>query len=54
MSIFKEMDKVVDEFFGDIDKILDNYKSNRAHDEELITPDQEQSWHEQNIKDGWY
>ena len=60
-GIFKEMDNVVSDFFGVIDETLDvcghgnHIMSNCSDcDEEAITLEQEQKWHEQNIEDGWY
>jgi len=54
MSIFEQMDNVVNDFFKAADKTIDNLKSNQAHDEEVITPEQEQAQHEKDINDEWY
>ena len=53
-GIFKEMDNLVNDFFKAADQTIENLKSNQAHDEEQITSEQEQAWHEQNIEEGWY
>ena len=69
-GIFKEMDNLVNDFFGVIDKTLDvcghgnhimsncsdcDYEEfNDYYNDEEITSEQEQSWHEQNIEEGWY
>ena len=52
--MFKEMDNLVNNFFKDIDETIDNLKLNQASNDEEITSEQEQEWHEQNINDGWY
>ena len=52
--MFKEMDNLVNNFFKDIDETVDNLKLNQASNDEEITSEQEQEWHEQDIKDGWY
>ena len=52
--MFKEMDNLVNNFFKDIDETIDNLKLNQASNDEEITSEQEQEWHEQNIEDGWY
>ncbi len=52
--MFKEMDNLVNNFFKDIDETVDNLKLNQASNDEEITSEQEQEWHEQNIEEGWY
>ena len=52
--MFKEMDNLVNNFFKDIDETIDNLKLNQASNDEEITSEQEQEWHEQNMEDGWY
>ena len=52
--MFKEMDNLVNNFFKDIDETIDNLKLNQSSNEEEITSEQEQEWHEQNIEEGWY
>ncbi len=52
--MFKEMDNLVNNFFKDIDETIDNLKLNQASNEEIITEEQQQEWHEQDIKDGLY
>ena len=52
--MFKEMDNLVNNFFKDIDETIDNLKLNQASNDEEITSEQEQEWHEQNIEEGWY
>ena len=52
--MFKEMDNLVNNFFKDIDETIDNLKLNQASNDEEITSEQEQEWHEKNIEDGWY
>ena len=52
--MFKEMDNLVNNFFKDIDETIDNLKLNQTSNDEEITSEQEQKWHEQDIKDGWY
>ena len=54
MSIFNEMDNLVNNFFKDVDETIDNLKLNQASNDEEITSEQEQEWHEKNIEDGWY
>ena len=54
MSIFNEMDNLVNNFFKDVDETIDNLKLNQANNDEEITSEQEQEWHEKNIEDGWY
>ena len=54
MSIFNEMDNLVNNFFKDIDETIDNLKLNQTSNDEEITSEQEQEWHEKNIEDGWY
>ena len=53
-GIFKQMDNIVSDFFKAADETLDSLKSKQGHDEEVITSEQEQSWHEKNIEEGWY
>ena len=52
--MFKEMDNLVNNFFKDVDETIDNLKLNQASNDEEITSEQEQEWHEKNIEDGWY
>ena len=52
--MFKEMDNLVNNFFKDIDETIDNLKLNQTSNDEEITSEQEQEWHEQNIEEGWY
>ena len=52
--MFKQMDNLVNNFFKDIDETVDNLKLNQMSNDEEITSEQEQEWHEQNIEDGWY
>ena len=52
--MFKEMDNLVNNFFKDIDETVDNLKLNQMSNDEEITSEQEQEWHEQNIEEGWY
>ena len=52
--MFKEMDNLVNNFFKDIDETVDNLKLNQTSNDEEITSEQEQEWHEKNIEDGWY
>ena len=52
--MFKEMDNLVNNFFKDVDETIDNLKLNQASNDEEITSEQEQEWHEQNIEEGWY
>tara|TARA_Y100000593_G_scaffold81696_1_gene152970 strand:- start:163 stop:321 length:159 start_codon:yes stop_codon:yes gene_type:complete len=52
--MFKEMDNLVNNFFKDIDETINNLKLNQMSNEEEITSEQEQEWHEQNIEEGWY
>ena len=52
--MFKEMDNLVNNFFKDIDETVDNLKLNQASNDEEITSEQQQEWHEQNISEGWY
>ncbi len=54
MTVFKEMDNLVNNFFKDIDETINNLKLNQMSNEEEITSEQEQEWHEQNIEEGWY
>ena len=52
--MFEEMNNLVNNFFKDIDETVDNLKLNQMSDDEEITSEQEQEWHEQNIEEGWY
>ena len=52
--MFKEMDNLVNNFFKDVDETIDNLKLNQMSNDEEITLEQEQEWHEQNMEDGWY
>ena len=52
--MFEEMNNLVNNFFKDIDETVDNLKLNQASNDEEITSEQEQEWHEQNIEEGWY
>ena len=52
--MFEEMDNLVNNFFKDIDETVDNLKLNQMSDDEEITSEQQQEWHEQNMEDGWY
>ena len=52
--MFEEMNNLVNNFFKDIDETVDNLKLNQMSNEEEITSEQEQEWHEQNMEDGWY
>ena len=52
--MFEEMDNLVNNFFKDIDETVDNLKLNQMSNDEEITSEQEQEWHEQNMEDGWY
>ena len=52
--MFEEMNNLVNNFFKDIDETVDNLKLNQMSDDEEITSEQEQEWHEQNMEDGWY
>ena len=52
--MFEEMNNLVNNFIKDIDDVVDNLKLNQMSNEEEITLEQEQEWHEQNMEDGWY
>ena len=52
--MFEEMNNLVNNFIKDIDDVVDNLKLNQMSNEEEITSEQEQEWHEQNIEEGWY
>ena len=52
--MFEEMNNLVNNFFKDIDETVDNLKLNQMSNDEEITSEQEQEWHEQNIEEGWY
>ena len=52
--MFKEMNNLVNDFMKDIDDVVDNLKLNQMSDDEEITSEQQQEWHEQNMEDGWY
>ena len=48
------MNNLVNNFFKDIDDVVDNLKLNQMSNDEEITSEQQQEWHEQNIEEGWY
>ena len=52
--MFEEMNNLVNNFFKDIDETVDNLKLNQMSNDEEITSEQQQEWHEQNIEEGWY
>ena len=52
--MFEEMNNLVNDFMKDIDDVVDNLKLNQMSNDEEITLEQEQEWHEQNMEDGWY
>ena len=52
--MFEEMNNLVNDFIKDIDDVVDNLKLNQMSDDEEITSEQQQEWHEQNMEDGWY
>ena len=52
--MFEEMNNLVNNFIKDIDETVDNLKLNQMSNDEEITSEQEQEWHEQNMEDGWY
>ena len=52
--MFEEMNNLVNNFFKDIDDVVDNLKLNQMSNDEEITSEQQQEWHEQNIEEGWY
>ena len=52
--MFEEMNNLVNNFFKDVDETIDNLKLNQMSNEEKITLEQQQEWHEQNISEGWY
>ena len=52
--MFEEMNNLVNNFIKDIDDVVDNLKLNQMSDDEEITSEQQQEWHEQNMEDGWY
>ena len=52
--MFEEMNNLVNDFMKDIDDVVDNLKLNQMSNNEEITSEQEQEWHEQNMEDGWY
>ena len=52
--MFEERNNLVNNFIKDIDDVVDNLKLNQMSNEEEITLEQEQEWHEQNMEDGWY
>ena len=52
--MFEEMNNLVNNFIKDIDDVVDNLKLNQMSNDEEITLEQEQEWHEQNMEDGWY
>ena len=52
--MFDEMNNLVNDFIKDIDDVVDNLKLNQMSNDEEITSEQQQEWHEQNMEDGWY
>ena len=52
--MFEEMNNLVNNFIKDIDDVVDNLKLNQMSNDEEITSEQQQEWHEQNMEDGWY
>ena len=52
--MFEEMNNLVNNFIKDIDDVVDNLKLNQMSDDEEITSEQQQEWHEQNMEDGLY
>ena len=52
--MFEEMNNLVNNFIKDIDETIDNLKLNQASNEEIITEEQQQEWHERDIEEGWY
>ena len=52
--MFEEMNNLVNNFIKDIDDVVDNLKLNQMSNDEKITSEQQQEWHEQNIEEGWY
>ena len=52
--MFEEMNNLVNNFIKDIDDVVDNLKLNQMSNDDEITSEQEQEWHEQNMEDGWY
>ena len=52
--MFEEMNNLVNDFMKDIDDVVDNLKLNQMSNDDEITSEQEQEWHEQNMEDGWY
>ena len=52
--MFEEMNNLVNNFFKDIDDVVDNLKLNQMSNDEEITSEQQQEWHEKDINDGWY
>ena len=52
--MFEEMNNLVNNFIKDIDDVVDNLKLNQISNDDEITSEQEQEWHEQNMEDGWY
>ena len=52
--MFEEMNNLVNNFIKDIDDVVDNLKLNQMSNDEEITSEQQQEWHEQNIEEGWY
>ena len=45
--MFEEMNNLVNNFIKDIDDVVDNLKLNQMSDDEEITSEQQQEWHEQ-------
>ena len=52
--MFEEMNNLVNDFIKDIDDVVDNLKLHQISNDDEITSEQEQEWHEQNIDEGWY
>ena len=52
--MFEEMNNLVNNFIKDIDDVVENLKLNQISNDDEITSEQEQEWHEQNMEDGWY
>ena len=52
--MFEEMNNLVNNFIKDIDDVVENLKLNQMSNDEEITSEQEQEWHEQNMEDGGY
>ena len=52
--MFEEMNNLVNNFIKDIDDVVENLNLNQMSNDEKITSEQQQEWHEQDIKDGLY